>query len=101
MTYNLILTLCIMLNCYIDNTTFYQTSTNWASQTNYTGYPSSPTYPSSSTRLQQTEYYGTQAMRIRANMFKNTAGLNVNILYLNELLERKKLLENQCKIRKC
>ena len=35
------------------------------------------------------------------NMFKNTAGLNVNILYLNELLERKKLLENQCKIRKC
>ena len=78
MTYNLILTLCIMLNCYIDNTTFYQTSTNWASQTNYTGYPSSPTYPSSSTRLQQTEYYGTQTMRIRANMFKNTATFNIN-----------------------
>ena len=78
MTYNLILTLCIMLNCYIDNTTFYPTSTNWASQTNHTGYPSSLTDPSSSTRLQQTEYYGTQTMRIRANMFKNTATFNIN-----------------------
>ena len=78
MTYNLILTLCIMLNCYIDNTTFYPTSTNWASQTNHTGYPSSLTDPSSSTRLQQTEYYGTQTIRIRANMFKNTATFNIN-----------------------